>query len=227
MEDKELFDEWPERYEQWFMTPIGKLVRKTEVDLVMDFLKPSAGEKILDAGCGTGIFTTDFLAEGAKVVGLDISQPMLKAARRKTADYDFSAVRGDMGYLPFKDNSFDKAVSVTALEFIEDGKGAVSELFRVTRPGGWVVVATLNSLSPWAARRKAKTLHGQRHILEDAFYRSPEDLLACSPYSGVAKTVVYFRNDDDPLQALKTEQLGQLQELDTGAFVAALWKKPE
>jgi ubiquinone/menaquinone biosynthesis C-methylase UbiE len=225
MEDKELFDEWPERYEQWFMTPIGKLVRESEVELVMDFLQPAAGEIILDAGCGTGIFTTDFLAAGAKVVGLDISQPMLEAANRKTAVYDFSAIRGDMGRLPFKDKSFDKTVSVTALEFIEDGKGAVDELFRVTRPGGWVVVATLNSLSPWAARRKAKTQHGQRHILEDAFYRSPGDLLACSPVPGIAKTVVYFRKDDDPQQALKTEQLGQLQELDTGAFVAARWKK--
>jgi ubiquinone/menaquinone biosynthesis C-methylase UbiE len=118
MEDKELFDEWPERYEQWFMTPIGKLVRETEVELVMDFLKPAPGEKILDAGCGTGIFTTDFLAAGASVVGLDISQPMLKAANKKTSAYNFSTIRGDMGSLPLKDNTFDKTVSVTALEFI-------------------------------------------------------------------------------------------------------------
>ena len=63
MEDKELFDEWPERYDRWFTTPIGKLVREIEGELVIDFLRPGAGEKILDAGCGTGVFTLDFLIQ--------------------------------------------------------------------------------------------------------------------------------------------------------------------
>ncbi len=226
MEEKTLFDEWPERYDQWFTTPIGKLVRETEGELVMDLLKPKAGEKILDAGCGTGVFTLDFLAAGAEVVGLDISAPMLKLAIKKSAGYAFSALRGDMEHLPFKDNSFDKAVSVTALEFIADGRGAVNELFRVTRPGGWVVVASLNSLSPWAARRRAKTESGQKHILEGAFFRSPHELLSLSPYKGIAKTVVHFQKDDEPGQAARTEERGQRNALNTGAFVAVLWQKP-
>ncbi|MEK7354293.1 MAG: class I SAM-dependent methyltransferase [Chloroflexota bacterium] len=226
MEEKILFDEWPERYDQWFTTPIGKLVRESEGKLIIDLLHPGAGERILDAGCGTGVFTLDFLVAGARVVGLDISVPMLNLAIRKTAGYDFSALRGDMEHLPFKDNSFDKAVSVTALEFIANGRGAVNELFRVTRPGGWVVVATLNSLSPWAARRRAKTESGQRHILEGAFFRSPDELLSFSQYRGTAKTVVHFQKDDEPEPAARTEELGRLQALDTGAFVAVRWQKP-
>ena len=181
MDERALFDEWPERYDRWFTTPIGKLVREIEGELIIDLLHPGAGERILDAGCGTGVFTLDFLVAGARVVGLDISVPMLNVARKKTTGYPFSALRGDMESLPFKDNSFDKTVSVTALEFIADAQGAVNELFRVTRPGGCVVVATLNSLSPWAARRNAKTDSGQRHVLENAFYRSPDELLNCSP----------------------------------------------
>ena len=227
MDEKTLFDEWPERYDEWFTTPIGKLVREFEGELVMDLLQPGAGENILDAGCGTGVFTLDFLAAGARVVGLDISVPMLNVARRKTESYAFSALRGDMERMPFKDNSFDKAVSVTALEFIEDAQGAVNELFRVTRPGGLVVIATLNSLSPWAARRKAKTERGQRHILEAAFFRSPSELLALSPYNGTFKTVIHFPNDEEPERVVKIEKLGQLQSLDTGAFVAVRWQKPE
>ena len=227
MDEKALFDEWPERYEQWFTTPIGKLVLESETALISEMVHPRAGEKILDAGCGTGVFTLDFLVKGAMVVGLDISVPMLNLARKKTAGYAFSALRGDMEHLPFKDNSFDKAVSITALEFIADGKSAVNELFRVTRPGGWVVVATLNSLSPWAARRRTKTELGQRHILEGAFFRSPDELLALSQHSGTAKTVVHFQNDDEPEQAARTEELGRLQGLDTGAFVAVSWQKPE
>jgi ubiquinone/menaquinone biosynthesis C-methylase UbiE len=224
--DTELFDQWPERYEEWFSTPIGRLVRETECGLILEMLQPAEGDKILDAGCGTGIFTLDYLAAGAEVVGLDISAPMLAAAVRKTAGYPFTAVRADMVRLPFADGTFDKAVSVTALEFIADGRKALNELFRVTKPGGVVVVGTLNSLSPWAERRRAKTQVGQRHILEGAFFRSPEELLACSPIAGTARTVVHFQKDDPPKSAPDTERLGQAGGLDTGAFVAARWVKP-
>jgi len=218
-----LFDDWPERYEQWFTTPIGKLVKETEFELVHELLDIRSGEKLLDAGCGTGLFTLDFLREGAEVVGLDISLPMLNLAGTKLKGYPISIVRGDMLCLPFKDNSFDKTVSVTALEFIEDATRAVSELFRVTRPGGCIVVATLNNLSPWAVRRKART---RRHLLENAFFRSPDEVLACSKLTGSAKTCVHFLNDDNPERAVQTEQTGKIQGWDTGAFVAARWQKP-
>ena len=223
MKDTKLFDDWPEWYDQWFTTPVGKLVKETETDLIHELLDFKPGEKVLDAGCGTGIFTLDFLSEGAEIVGLDVSLPMLCLAEKKIKGYPFFIVQGDMLCLPFKDNSFDKAVSVTALEFIEDANQAVSELFRVTRPGGYIVVATLNSLSPWATRRKAKT---QKNLLENAFFRSPDELLACSPLTGVAKTCVYFEKDDDPRRAGEIEHSVQVQGLDTGAFVAARWQKP-
>ena len=226
MAKAELFDAWPERYEEWFSTPIGKLIREIEGRLVMEMLAPGRGDTILDAGCGTGVFTTDMLAKGARVVGLDISAPMLQYALSKTPDYPFMPVRADIRQLPFKSNFFDKVVSITALEFVAEGQMAVDELFRVTKPGGVVVVATLNSLSPWAARRRAKTVRGEGHILEDAYYRSPNDLLALSQHKGVAGTVIHFENDADPAQAIKTEEAGKRRKLDTGAFEAVRWQKP-
>jgi ubiquinone/menaquinone biosynthesis C-methylase UbiE len=222
----ELFDEWPERYEEWFSTPIGGLVRQVEAKVVLDLLNAGPGEHLLDAGCGTGVFTTDFIAAGASVVGLDISSPMLKAAITRTPQSAFSAILGDMGRLPFKSNSFAKTVSITALEFIEDARNAIDELFRVTRPGGYVLVATLNSLSPWAERRRSKTLRGQRHILENAFYRSPEDLLSLSPLPGVFRTAVHFEKSDDIVRAAFVEERGRQRNLNTGAFVAVRWQKP-
>ena len=221
-----LFDEWSERYDQWFTTPVGKLVKEIEGELIHELVNPKPEETVLDAGCGTGIFTLDFLASGAQVVGLEISEPMLSVASKKISGYPFLPVRGDMLYLPFKGNSFDKAVSITAIEFIENAKNAVDELFRVARPGGCVVVATLNSLSPWAVRRQAKTQRGQRHILENIFFRSPDELLTYSSLKGIAKTAIHFQKDDDPDQAMKNEQLGRSQGLDTGAFVVVRWEKP-
>lgn len=226
MNNHALFDDWPERYDRWFSTPAGRLVKQAETAVILDLLRPQPGDKILDAGCGTGIFTCDFLAAGSVVVGLDVSAPMLAAAARKAAGRAFVAVRGDMLDLPFVDGFFDKSVSITALEFIEDGRSAIAELFRVTRPGGVVVAGTLNSLGSWAARRRAKTERGERHILENAFYRSPAELLALCPVNGFAVTAVHFDKDDPPERAGQIEQLGRSRNLDTGAFVAARWTKP-
>ncbi|MFC2034784.1 class I SAM-dependent methyltransferase [Chloroflexota bacterium] len=223
MSQKMLFDEWPERYDQWFTTPIGKLIKEIEADLMHKLLDPKPGEKLLDAGCGTGIFTLDFLSQGTEVVGLDISLSMLTHAHMKLKSYPLFTVWGDMLYLPFRDDCFDKVVSVTALEFIEDAIRVVSELFRVTRRGGLVVVATLNSLSPWATRRKIIT---ESDLFGDALFRSPDELLACTTFKGTAKTCIHFQQDVNPAQAMKTEQMGQFQGLNTGAFVAARWQKP-
>lgn len=225
-QSKAIFDEWPERYDQWFETPIGKLVKEVESELINCLIAPGPGEKVLDAGCGTGVFTLDILAAGAQVVGLDISGPMLSVASKKATGYDFFPVQGDIQHLPFADNSFDKTISINVIEFIADAGSTVDELFRVTRPGGCVVIATLNSLSPWAARRRAKTQRGQRHILENAVFRSPDELLAYSSFIGAAKTAVHFQKDDDPAEALIIEQRGRSDGLNTGAFVAVRWEKP-
>lgn len=223
-EKTQLFDEWPEAYDRWFTTPIGSLVRKVEAELILDLLKPKQGEVILDGGCGTGVFTLDILSIGSQVIGLDISLPMLIHAGKKLKGYPFQTVLGGMLNLPFRENSFDKVVSVTALEFIENAKGAVRELFRVTQKGGCIVVATLNSLSPWAFRRKAEAK--ERHTLfERAIFRSPDELSSLASVEGVVKTVIHFQKEDDPERAIESEQEGQRKGLNTGALVAVRWEK--
>jgi ubiquinone/menaquinone biosynthesis C-methylase UbiE len=222
----ETFDQWPEKYDQWFATPIGRLVRKYESDLLSGMILPQPGETILDAGCGTGIFTTDFLDAGARVVGVDLSLPMLLRAVEKFRGSGFSAVRADMRDLPFADASFDKAVSVTAVEFVEDARSAIGELFRVVRPGGVIVAATLNRLSPWAERRTQAAARGHdlfRHVR----FRSPDELLALACVAGIARTAVYFQKHDDPQLAPEIESRGRLEDLNTGAFLAARWEKPK
>ena len=227
MKEKEtqLFDEWPDLYDRWFETPVGSIVKDREIRLIRDLLLAQPGEIIVDAGCGTGIFTFDILASGASVFGLDLSFPMLKKAAVRFHASPFYPSVGDILALPFEDSRFDRAVSVTALEFIEDARGAVRELFRVTKSGGTVVVATLNSLSPWALRR-TKEAEEKGTIFSKAFFRSPADLLGLSPYSGIAETAIHFPKDSDPEAAMKLEEEGQRNGLLTGAFVAARWQKP-
>jgi ubiquinone/menaquinone biosynthesis C-methylase UbiE len=223
--NKELFDDWPEKYDHWFTTPIGALVKKYEGELILDLLRPLPGEIILDAGCGTGIFTLGILFLGAHAVGLDRSLPMLKVAAQKTKPYPFQIVSADMSNLPFRQETFDKVVSVTTLEFIKDAKEAVEELFRVTKKGGSIVVATLNSLGPWASRRKVEAEKGHS-LFEKAIFRSPDQLRSLSAEDGVMKTAIYFQKEDDPNRAPEIESEGQRKGLITGAFLAVRWEKP-
>jgi ubiquinone/menaquinone biosynthesis C-methylase UbiE len=224
-EEGRLFDKWPDPYDQWFKTPIGALVKKFERELLLDLLRPGQGEIILDAGCGTGVFTLDLLSFGPHIIGLDISLPMLRRAGEKAQRYPFEMVMGDISKLPFPKNSFDKVVSVTAFEFIEDAKGALSELFRVTKRGGCIVVATLNSLSPWASRRRAEAKRG--HMLFDkAIFRSPDELRLMAPVDGVIKTAIHFQKADEPHVAGEIELEGREKGLKTGAFLVGRWEKP-
>ena len=224
-EKTQLFDEWPEAYDRWFTTPIGSLVKKYEVELILDLLKPKQGEFILDAGCGTAIFTLDILSAGSQVIGLDISHPMLIHAGKKLKEFPFEMVLADISNLPFPESSFDKVVSVTAVEFIIDAQGAVKELFRVTKRGGFIVLATLNSLSPWASRRIVEAKE-RNTIFEKAIFRSPDELRSLASVKGVAKTAIHFQKEDDPDRSIEIEQKGQRRNLNTGAFVAVRWEKP-
>ena len=150
---------------------------------------------------------------------------MLVRAMFKNKGRHFLPVQGDMRNLPFAQAAFDKVVSVTAIEFIEKAKVAVKEMFRVTKPGGIIVIATLNSLSPWAHRRVEASKKGHP-IFSHAFFRSPEDMAALSPVKGVIETAVHFEKTDDLDVAQKIEVESRKRWLNTGAFVAACWTKP-
>ena len=224
MKKEQHFDTWADKYDRWFETSIGKLVRRFEGDILDRFIRPGPGDNILDAGCGTGVFTQDLLGAGAHVLGLELSFPMLKAGKRKLSDNRFAAVQGNMLCMPFADNVFDKTISVTAIEFIADAGRAISEMFRVTKPGGVVVAATLNRLSPWAERR---TLSGRKghSLFREVYFRSPAEVAALAPVAGQYRTAVFFEKHTEPSQAVAIENRGRADGLDTGAFLAFRWQK--
>ena len=222
----EIFDHWAKKYDQWFETPMGRLIKGYESKLIFRMLAPEPGELILDAGCGTGIFTEDIIKTGARVVGLELAFDMLRRAVTKCSGQTFHSVIGDIQRLPFADTSFNKAISITAIEFIQDARRAVEELFRVTKPGGCIVVATLNSLSPWAQRRKEAAQKGHP-LFKHAIFRSPDEIKSLSPVEGIVKTAIHFEKNDDPDVARKIEKSGSEKGLNTGAFLAARWLKPD
>jgi ubiquinone/menaquinone biosynthesis C-methylase UbiE len=112
---------------------------------------------------------------------------------------------------------------VTALEFIADVPRAIGELFRVTKRGGVIVVATLNSLSPWAERRLADARRNSESVFNRVIFRSPAELLAAAPVAGFFRSAVHFRKEDPPADWERIEREGCGSE--KGAFLAARWEK--
>ena len=157
----------------------------------------------------------------------NVMRKMSRNARagEKLSGSRFLMVRGDMQGLPFADHVFDKTVSVTAIEFIRDARDAVDEMFRVTKPGGHIVVATLNNLSPWAERRRASGEKGHP-VFQNVVFRSPEEMMGLSKVEGVRKSAVHFQKEEDLENAKQKEEMGRSRGLDTGAFLACCWRKP-
>ena len=86
-------------------------------------------------------------------------------------------------------------------------------------------MATLNSLSPWAERRREEAKRGH-DLFSKALFRSPEDLVALGHGQGVFRTAVHFSKEEDPERGARTEEESQRKGLNTGAFLAARWLKP-
>ena len=123
----------PDVYEAWYSSPRGQWIASTEYSLLKSLLRPTSGCSLLDIGCGTGHFTRLFARETKGVViGLDPSEEWLSYAQAHS-EYHERYVLGRAEELPFANESFDCAVSVTALCFIDDKVQALRELARVTR----------------------------------------------------------------------------------------------
>jgi ubiquinone/menaquinone biosynthesis C-methylase UbiE len=146
-----LFDQVANTYELWYQDHVGKIVDKLECSLVFKHLAPSRGSLILDAGCGTGIYSRRLAKKGNYVVGIDASEEMLQIAKNKPTHEGpaIEYIKGDLHYLPFKDRIFDSVVCIAALEFCRDAQQVVHELGRVLKPQGQLVFGVLNKESAW------------------------------------------------------------------------------
>lgn len=149
-------------YDSWFDMPLGRLVDALEWALIERLCRPQAGEVALDVGTGTGHFALRLVRRGLRVVGYDRSAEMLEVARKKSEAQSLAEGivwrQGQAEQLPFADGSFHLVLCVTALEFVGDRGRALDEMWRVTAPGGRMVVAVLNAEGPWGRfyRRQAQ-----------------------------------------------------------------------
>ena len=118
---------------------------------VVDALAPRPGESVLDLAAGTATSSVTLAGSGARVVGCDFSLGMLRVGRR-AGRRGVDLVAGDALRLPFRDGAFDAVTISFGLRNTADTGQALTELRRVTRPGGRLVVCEF-SHPTWAPFR--------------------------------------------------------------------------
>lgn len=117
--------------------------RRNEAALVFNFLRPEISEKILDIGCGDGIWYLELLKKGISVAGLDTSSHDLNKLleRAKMLNLKPEIMRADAQKMPFADNTFDKIYSISTFEHIKDDENVFGEAKRVSKPNGLMVIS--------------------------------------------------------------------------------------
>jgi ubiquinone/menaquinone biosynthesis C-methylase UbiE len=124
---------------------------KSDDQVVARFLTAlgAAGQgHLLDVACGPGVVTAAIASTAASVVALDATDEMLEKARVRCATAKLANVRfkrGDAEHLPFDEAQFDGVVTRSAVHHFANPQRALTEMFRVLRPGGTAVIVDVVS----------------------------------------------------------------------------------
>lgn len=133
-------EETSRRVEAVYLTPDVVTQRRQ----VLEALKPTLGEHVLDIGSGPGLLAYDIAAAigpTGRLSGIDASSAMVAMSTKRCAGQPWVEFRtGDAAQLPYPDYSFDAAVSTQVYEYVPDVPAALRELHRVLRPGGRAVI---------------------------------------------------------------------------------------
>jgi SAM-dependent methyltransferase len=126
---------WGARPEDWATTEEQQVptyeeaIRRVGID---------PGQRVLDIGCGAGVFLRLAADRGAQVFGLDASEKLIEVARSRVPDADLRV--GEMQHLPYEDDTFDLVAGFNSFFFADDMTAALREAGRVAKPGAPVVI---------------------------------------------------------------------------------------
>lgn len=134
--------------------------------------------RLLDIGCGTGLFMRHYLKTGGGAIGIDISREMIRRAMTRNVS---DVALGNAEVLPFKDNAFDSVSSLLAFSYFQNPEWMLDESFRVLKPGGSISICTLGkniftSMVPAAYRigEKLKVKRVGMAYFSEHYYKEEE-----------------------------------------------------
>jgi ubiquinone/menaquinone biosynthesis C-methylase UbiE len=134
---------------------------------------------VADLGCGSGNLTAEIAPHVKQVLGVDGSAAMLKAARKRTIEFDNVDLRkGDLSAVPIENQTCDAALLVLALTYVNEPASVVGEMARILKPGGRGVIVDLQPHDREDFRRQTgqmslglEPLSVQRMLSDAAFER--------------------------------------------------------
>ncbi len=177
-------------------------------------VEAAPGQRILDIAAGTGTSSEPFADLGADVVAADLSEGMLEVGRKRRSDITF--VQADVTDLQFEDEEFDAVTMSYGLRNVADYPRALRELYRVTKPGGRIVINEFSTptFAPFRAVYKNYIMKAIPPVAR-ALSSNPES------YVYLAESIIDWPDQDTLAQAF--EQAGwrdvQYRNL-TGGIVA-------
>jgi len=136
---KRVYAVWAKFYDRIYLGLLARTQREAVAAAC------ASGREILEIGVGTGL-TLPYFEPDRQVVGADLSSDMLKVARAKVLSQGLRHVRGlvvmDACRLGFADRSFDAVTAQFVITLVPDPEQALSEMDRVLRPGGEIVISS-------------------------------------------------------------------------------------
>ena len=117
---------------------------------VLDLLGDVRDRRILDAGCGPGLYAEELTRRGANVVAFDSSSKLVSLARRRVdnrADVRVHDLDDPIDWLA--DGSIDQAVMALVLHHLDDPVSALREIHRTLKPGGRLIISTVHPTADW------------------------------------------------------------------------------
>jgi ubiquinone/menaquinone biosynthesis C-methylase UbiE len=113
-----------------------------EMPTTLKMLGNVRGKKILDIGCGTGLYARILKKKGANVKGIDISERMVEIARKEVPNIEFKI--GTAEKLPYKSKEFDIVLAALMTEYLSSWNKMLKEVKRVLKPHGLFIFSTGN-----------------------------------------------------------------------------------
>lgn len=221
-----IFDNEAKSYDSWYDTKLGDFVDRVERKCAFDLFLPFEGKKILDIGCGTGNYSIRLAELGYEVVGIDISDEMLDIARGKAKEKNLNIkfYNMDIYDLKFDDGEFDGAFSMAAFEFVEDTERALSEIFRVVKIGGQILIGTINKDSSWGELYLSEDLQ-RNSVFKYAHFKIIEDFTRIYSDKVVDKKECLFISPSADIEDINMEKEEELSRSERGGFICVLWGK--
>ena len=199
----ESFEKFFNYYEEWFDK--HPKVYEAEIKAIKKLLKPF--EDGIEIGIGSGRFALPFGIN----LGVEPSHKMAEISRSKGIEVIEAAAED----LPFEDNSFDFALMVTTICFVDDALKSLTEIYRILKPGGFCIVGFVDRDSS-IGKLYEKNRHMSRFYKEATFFTTEEviELLKKAGFNGTKCSQTLFGDSIKDIQTSIKSGYGK------GAFIA-------